>query len=147
MRYCHQFQFITSFKSVTHRFPNSTFFFSDLFHRRTRFTSMGFFFHYHFGSTSNWSSLWLTTLQFKHSSTKQIVSFHAHYIFIARMQWLTKNFGNVHTNNQIHLLKMEILFLAIWLSRQLVFLMGLKHCHIQGPFLPTISTFLSQTNC
>jgi hypothetical protein len=86
-------------------------------------------------------------LQFHHSSAKQIVSFHAHYIFIARLQWLTNNFGNVHTNNQIHFLKNKIPFIAVWLIRKLIFLMGIQHCHIQDPFLPIISTFLSQTNC
>jgi hypothetical protein len=44
-------------------------------------------------------------LQFQHSSAKQIVSSHAHYIFIAHLQWLTNNFRTVHTNNQIHFQK------------------------------------------
>jgi hypothetical protein len=44
----------------------------------------------HFGSVGNWSSLWAYNtaiskthflLQFKHSSAKQIVSFHAHCLF------------------------------------------------------------------
>jgi hypothetical protein len=82
-----------------------------------------------------------------HSSAKQIFSSHAHYIFITYLQWLTNNFRIVHTNNQIHFLKKEIPFLAVWLNRKLVFLMGLQHCHIQDPFPPTIHSLHSQTNC
>jgi hypothetical protein len=53
-----------------------------------------------FGSTGNWSSLWayntaisktLFFLQFQHSSAKQIVSFHALYIF-----------KTMHTNSPSH---------------------------------------------
>jgi hypothetical protein len=55
-------------------------------------------------------------------------------------------FRSVPHRNQIHKYG-TFLPIAVWLSRQLVFLMGLQHCHIQDPFLPAISTFLSQTNC
>jgi hypothetical protein len=42
-----------------------------------------------------------------HSSAKQIVSSHAHYIFVTYLQWLTNNFKIVHTKNQIHFFKKE----------------------------------------
>ena len=86
-------------------------------------------------------------LQFQHSSTKQIVSSHAHYILIAHLQWLTNKLENVCNKNQIHFLKKEIPFLVVWLNKKLVFLMGLQHCHIQDLFLPAILTFLSKTFC
>jgi hypothetical protein len=53
-----------------------------------------------FGSVGNWSSLWAYNtaiskthflLQFQHSSAKQIVSFHAHYLFKIK-----------HTNSPSH---------------------------------------------
>jgi hypothetical protein len=48
----------------------------------------------------------------------------------------------VHTNNQIYFLKKEIPFFAVWLNRQLVFLMGLQYSHIQDPFPPCNSLFI-----
>jgi hypothetical protein len=90
MRYYHQFQiqnFLANLSPIDFQFSHL---FSYLFRTGTRFTSMRLSFPYHLSSVGNWSSLWSynTTisntfffLQFLHSSTKQIVSFHAHYIF------------------------------------------------------------------
>jgi hypothetical protein len=58
---------------------------------------MGFLFPYQSVLVGNWSSLWITTLPYRrlffflklqHSSSKQIVSLHVHYIF-----------KNMHTNS------------------------------------------------
>jgi hypothetical protein len=58
---------------------------------------------------------------------------------------ITNNSRIVHTNNLIHFLKKEIPFLAVWLSRRLVFLMGLQYLHIQDPF-PPCNSFFTQPN-
>jgi hypothetical protein len=88
-----------SCKSVTHRFPHSTFIFRSVSHRNQIF-QYGTFFPIVVSSTCNWSSLWtyntaisktLFSLQFPHSSAKQTVSFHALYIF-----------KTMHTNSPSH---------------------------------------------
>jgi hypothetical protein len=87
----------------------------------------------------------LPALQFQ--SANQIVIFSCSYILLHLYNVITNNFRILHTNNQIHFLKKETPFLAVWLSRKLVFFMGLQYCHIQDSFPPAVSTFLSQTNC
>ena len=117
---------------------------------------MGLSFPQWFDSTSNWSSLWAhntaisktpllpalsTSINQTNCQFLMLIYFYCTFIMSSQP------ISIVHTINQIHFLKKEIPFLAVWLSRQLVFFMGLHHCHIHDPFLPTIHSFHSQTNC
>ena len=108
-----------------------------------------------FGSVGNWSSLWAYKTAISNTSLLPALStsisqtncqlFHAHTFLLHLYNVITNNFRIVHTNNQIHFLKKEIPFLAIWLSRKLVFLMGLQYRHIQDPF-PPCNSFFTQPN-
>ena len=90
MRTYHQFQiqnFLANMSPTDFQIPHL---FSNLLCTGIKFTSMGLSFPYQFSSVVNFSSLrdyntsiskTLFFLQFQHSLAKQIVSFHAHYIF------------------------------------------------------------------
>jgi hypothetical protein len=156
MRHHHKFQIQNFYcKSVTHRFSNSIFIFRSVPHG-TRSTIYGTFLPIAVWLNRQfWSSLWayntalsktLFFLQFIPQLNKLLVLMHIIFSShtcsgsqtISKLCILTIKFT---------FSKRKIPFLAVWLNRQLVFLMGLQHCHIQDPFPPAISTFLSQTNC
>jgi hypothetical protein len=82
---------------------------------------------------------------FNFNQPKKLLVSHAHIFLLHLYNVITNNFRIVHTNNQIHFLKTKLPFLAVWLSRLLVFLMGLQYCHIQDPF-PLCNSFFTQPN-
>jgi hypothetical protein len=83
-----------------------------------------FFLHFHFNQPNN------------------LLVFHA-YTFYCTFTTSSQQFQNCAYLTIKLLSQKEIPFLAVWLSRQSVFPMGLPYCHIHDPLLPAIHSSIS----